>query len=80
MEDKLEIIKANLPFGYEKKIAKEAGCSVCTVNNILNNRAVAKRSSFRTKVISAAARLASEQIKLKDQTDEIVKQLGSLND
>ena len=79
MEDKLEIIKANLPFGYEKMIAKEAGCSVCTVNNILNDRAVAKRSSFRSKVLSIATRIAGEQIKLMNETDKIAKQLGGID-
>jgi hypothetical protein len=34
MENQLEIIKSNLPYGYEGSIAKEAGCSKGTVHNI----------------------------------------------
>ncbi|SEK35990.1 hypothetical protein SAMN02910322_00378 [Bacteroides thetaiotaomicron] len=44
MENQLETIKANLPYGYEKQIAKEVGCSQGTVHNILNNKPASARS------------------------------------
>lgn len=46
MENQLEIIKSNLPYGYEGSIAKEAGCSKGTVHNILNNKPASARSAY----------------------------------
>ena len=62
MENQLEIIKSHLPGGYEKKIAEEVGCSTGTVHNILNSRHTS-RSSYKAKIMAAAARLAQENIK-----------------
>ena len=61
MENQLETIKANLPYGYEKKIAHEVGCSQGTVHNILNSKHAA-RSSFKIKVLSVAKRMADEDV------------------
>lgn len=47
MENQLETIKANLPYGYEKQIAKEVGCSQGTVHNILNNKPASARSTYK---------------------------------
>ena len=56
MENQLEIIKSNLPYGYEGSIAKEAGCSKGTVHNILNNKPASARSSYKAKVLTIATR------------------------
>ena len=52
MENQLETIKANLPYGYEKQIAKEVGCSQGTVHNILNNKPASARSTYKAKVLN----------------------------
>ena len=60
MENQLETIKANLPYGYEKQIAKEVGCSQGTVHNILNNKPASARSTYKAKVLNVAVRMANE--------------------
>ena len=62
MENQLETIKANLPYGYEKQIAKEVGCSQGTVHNILNNKPASARSTFKAKVLNVAVRMANEAL------------------
>ena len=47
MENQLEIIKSNLPYGYEGIIAEKVGCSKGTVHNILNNKPVSARSAYK---------------------------------
>ena len=59
MENQLE---ANLPYGYEKQIAKEVGCSQGTVHNILNNKPASARSTFKAKVLNVAVRMANEAL------------------
>ena len=56
MENQLETIKANLPYGYEKQIAKEVGCSQGTVHNILNNKPASARSTYKAKELNVAVR------------------------
>ena len=62
MENQLETIKANLPYGYEKQIAKEVGCSQGTVHNILNNKPASARSTYKAKVLNVAVRMANEAL------------------
>ena len=62
MENQLETIKANLPYGYEKQIAKEVGCSQGTVHNILNNKPASARSTYKAKVLNVAVRMANESL------------------
>lgn len=61
MNDALSTIKENLPSGYEKLIAIRVGCSVGTVNNILNGKH-SKRSCYKTKIMKEAAMLAKENL------------------
>lgn len=75
MENQLEAIKANLPFGYEKKIAREVGCSQGTVHNILNAKH-ASRSSFKVSVLSVAQRMASENLKAMQDIAETAKNIS----
>lgn len=77
MENQLETIKANLPYGYEKKIATEVGCSVGTVHNILNEKSASARSSYKAQVISVANRMAGETLKVLQTTSETAEQLES---
>lgn len=60
MGNQLETIKANLPYGYEKQIAKEVGCSQGTVHNILNNKPASARSTYKAKVLNVAVRMANQ--------------------
>lgn len=69
MENQLETIKNNLPFGYEKKIAKEVGCSQGTVHNILNDKPKAARSSYKVKVLQVAERMANEKLQALQQVN-----------
>ena len=62
MENQLETIKANLPYGYEKQIAKEVGCSQGTVHNILNNKPASARSTYKAKVLNVAVRMATKGV------------------
>ncbi|MCD8081664.1 MAG: hypothetical protein LUF04_15090 [Bacteroides sp.] len=57
--DTLSLLKSNLPPGYEKRIAREIGCSVGTVHNIMNGKHCS-RSGYKEKVIEVALRLAEE--------------------
>ncbi|MCD8031818.1 MAG: hypothetical protein LUF85_13605 [Bacteroides sp.] len=57
--DTLSSLKCNLPPGYEKRIAREIGCSVGTVHNIMNGKHCS-RSGYKEKVIAVALRLAEE--------------------
>ncbi len=79
MENQLEIIKKQLPFGYEKKIAKEVGCSQGTVHNILNSKH-SERSSYKTQVINIATRMANEKLQVMKEaakTAEDIKNIAS---
>lgn len=78
METQLEIIKSNLPSGYEGTIAKEVGCSVCTVHNILNGKH-ASRSTFKVKILSAATKLAQENINAMQGVADTAAKLNSMN-
>nr|DAF35426.1 MAG TPA: PURINE NUCLEOTIDE SYNTHESIS REPRESSOR/DNA Complex REGULATION, DNA-BINDING, REPRESSOR, PURINE [Caudoviricetes sp.] len=75
MENQLEIIKSNLPYGYEGIIAEKAGCSKGTVHNILNNKPASARSSFKPKVLSIAVEMASERLKTLNNLSETAKAL-----
>lgn len=79
MENLLETIKANLPYGYEKKIAKEVGCSQGTVHNILNLKRKAVRSNFKIKVLQAVERMANENLQAMQQVNQTVMSLDNLN-
>lgn len=70
MENQLETIKANLPYGYEKQIAKEVGCSQGTVHNILNNKPASARSTFKAKVLNVAVRWLMKPSKLQKEFPE----------
>lgn len=78
MENQLETIKANLPFGYEKQIAKEVGCSQGTVHNILNSKPVASRSSYKVRVLQVAERMASEQLQAMQQVNQTAINLENM--
>ena len=77
MENQLETIKANLPYGYEKQIAKEAGCSQGTVHNILNNKPVSAR--FKTKVLNIAVRMANESLEATKGVSRAAAELETLH-
>ena len=79
MENQLETIKANLPYGYEKQIAKEAGCSQGTVHNILNNKPVSARSTFKTKVLNIAGRMANESLEATKGVSRAAAELETLH-
>lgn len=79
MENQLETIKANLPFGYEKQIAKEVGCSQGTVHNILNCKSVAARSTYKVKVLQVAERMANEQLQAMQQVNQTAMSLENLH-
>lgn len=79
MENQLEIIKANLPYGYEKKIATEVGCSQGTVHNILNNKPASARSSYKIKVLNIAERMAKEQLQAIQQVNQTAQSLENMN-
>lgn len=79
MENQLETIKANLPFGYEKQIAKEVGCSQGTVHNILNCKPVAARSTYKVKVLQVAERMANEKLQTLQQVNQTAMNLENLN-
>ena len=70
MENQLETIKANLPYGYEKQIAKEVGCSQGTVHNILNNKPASARSTYKAKVLNVAVRMAMKLWKSPKESPE----------
>lgn len=78
MENQLETIKSNLPYGYEKQIAKEVGCSQGTVHNILNNKSTAARSSYKVRVLQVAERMASEQLQAIQQVNKTAISLENL--
>ena len=78
MENQLETINANLPYGYEKKIAHEVGCSQGTVHNILNSKHAA-RSSFKIKVLSVAKRMADESLKAMQDVAETAAGLENIS-
>lgn len=79
MENQLETIKANLPFGYEKQIAKEVGCSQGTVHNILNCKPVAARSTYKVRVLQVAERMANEQLQAIQQVNQTAMSLENLH-
>lgn len=78
MENQLEAIKKHLPFGYEKIIAKEIGCSQGTVHNIFNGKSAA-RSSYRTKVIEVASRMMNENLEVTKKAIETAESLEKFN-
>ena len=78
MENQLNTIKINLPFGYEKKIAKEVGCSQGTVHNILNDKPSATRSSYKVKVLQVAERMANEKLQALQQVNQTAMGLENL--
>lgn len=61
MNNSIQIIKENLPPGYEKTIAELVGCSIRTVNNILNGKHT-KRSLYKIEIMKAASKLAKENL------------------
>lgn len=79
MENQLETIKANLPYGYEKQIAKEVGCSQGTVHNILNCKPAAARSSYKVKVLQVAERMANEQLQAIQKVNQTAMNLENLS-
>ncbi|MFV0586887.1 hypothetical protein [Bacteroides reticulotermitis] len=78
MEKQFETIKANLPYGYEKQIAKEVGCSQGTVHNILNNKITAARSSYKVRVLQVAERMVNEQLQAIRQVNQTATDLDNL--
>ena len=78
MENQLEIIKSNLPYGYEGSIAKEAGCSKGTVHNILNNKPVSARSAYKAKVLTIATRMAKEALEASKGVSKAAAELETL--
>ena len=78
MENQLEIIKSNLPYGYEGSIAKEAGCSKGTVHNILNNKPASARSSYKAKVLTIATRMAKEALEASKGVSKAAAELETL--
>lgn len=78
MENQLEIIKSNLPYGYEKKIALEVGCSVGTVHNILNDKPAAARSTYKVEVLRIAERMANEKFQAIEQLNQTAINLDNL--
>lgn len=78
MENQLETIKANLPYGYEKLIAREVGCSQGTVHNILNKKPASARSTFKMKVLQVAERMANEQLQTLQQMNQTATSLENL--
>ena len=78
MENQLEIIKSNLPYGYEGIIAKEAGCSKGTVHNILNNKPVSARSSYKARVLTIATRMANEALEISKGVSRTAAELETL--
>lgn len=79
MENQLETIKANLPYGYEKKIAKEVGCSQGTVHNILNNKPASARSTYKVKVLNVAVRMANEALEATKGVSKAAAELETLH-
>ena len=77
MENQLEIIKSNLPYGYEGIIAEKVGCSEGTVHNILNNKPVSARSAYKAKVLSVATQMANEGLKVLNDVSTTAKALES---
>lgn len=77
MENQLETIKRNLPYGYEKIIANEVGCSKGTVHNIMNGKN-STRSSYYIRIIEVATRMANENIATSEKVSETAKRLNSL--
>lgn len=78
METQLEIIKANLPSGCQGIIAKEVGCSLATVNNVLNGRHDS-RSAFKIKILTAATKLAQENINAMQSVVDTAAKLNSMS-
>lgn len=78
MENQLEIIKSNLPYGYEGSIAKEAECSKGTVHNILNNKPASARSSYKAKVLTIATRMAKEALEASKGVSKAAAELETL--
>ena len=78
MENQLEIIKSNLPYGYEGSIAKEAGCSKGTVHNILNNKPASARSAYKAKVLTIATRMAKEALEASKGVSKAAAELETL--
>ena len=79
MENQLETIKANLPYGYEKQIAKEVGCSQGTVHNILNNKPASARSTYKAKVLNVAVRMANEALEATKGVSKAAAELETLH-
>ncbi|KAA6352392.1 hypothetical protein EZS27_000342 [termite gut metagenome] len=79
MEHELEIIKENLPFGYLKTIAREAGCSPGTVHNILNSKASTRRSRFKNQIIEAAIRMCNENLETKKKVEKTTEVLRNVS-
>ena len=79
MENQLETIKANLPYGYEKQIAKEVGCSQGTVHNILNNKPASARSTYKAKVLNVAVRMANEALEVTKGISRAAAELETLH-
>ncbi|GEM_PF-4499483 len=65
----LTLLKASLPSGYEKKIAREVGCSVGTVHNIMNGKHTS-RSIYQQQILEIALRLAEERRVIQEQTQQ----------
>lgn len=79
MENQLETIKANLPYGYEKQIAKEVGCSQGTVHNILNNKPASARSTYKAKVLNVAIRMATEALEVSKGVSKAAAELETFS-
>lgn len=79
MENQLETIKANLPYGYEKQIAKEVGCSQGTVHNILNNKPASARSTYKAKVLNVAIRMANEALEVSKGISKAAAELETFS-
>ncbi|MBP1615716.1 MAG: hypothetical protein H6Q13_3164 [Bacteroidetes bacterium] len=79
MNDAVRTIKKNLPVGYERIISNAVGCSIATVNNVMNDRAASKRSSFKNKIMIEANRLAKENLESLQDIQETANALNKSN-
>ncbi|MCC8186737.1 MAG: hypothetical protein LIP08_04295 [Bacteroides sp.] len=68
----LSSLKSHLPPGYEKRIAREIGCSVGTVHNIMNGKHCS-RSGYKEKIIEVALRLAEENQQVGLQNEKAMR-------
>ncbi len=78
MDKQLETIKANLPSGWQKKIADQVGCTMGTVNNIINRRRDKNlKSKYAVQVLEYAVKLAEENHNALDKISKAADNLSA---